>query len=174
MEHDDRHAVAEGAHPAAGWDDRRLLAELRRVVSDVDGPPSGVLNAARAAIIARDLDGELAVLVADSRATGEPMAYEPVRGDADTAQGRWLLSFEGGGVQVDMEIEDENGRARVVGQFSGTSDDHCLLESGGGDRRRVEVDELGRFMVADVPHGPIRLRCRSSDGTAVTTAWVAV
>jgi hypothetical protein len=174
MEHDDRHAVAGGAHPAAGWDDRRLLAELRRVVSDVDGPPSGVLNAARAAIIARDLDGELAVLVADSRATGDPMAYEPVRGDADTAQGRWLLSFEGAGVQVDMEIEDENGRARVVGQFSGTSDDHCLLESGGGDRRRVEVDELGRFMVADVPHGPIRLRCRSSDGTAVTTAWVAV
>jgi hypothetical protein len=155
----------------AGMDDDAMLAELRRVAAEADGPPEGLLSAARAAITARDLDAELAVLVGDSRMSGD-LAYEPVR--ADAAQGVWLLSFEGGGVLVDMEVHDDGGPVRLVGQLSGASPDECYLEPAGGQRRRIEVDDLGRFLASDVPRGPVRLQCRSTDGTRVTTAWVTV
>jgi hypothetical protein len=172
MGNGDDHGVAESLRRLAGLDDDALLAELRRVAAEADGLPAGVLSAARAAITARDLDGELAVLVGDSRMAGD-LAYEPVRA-ADAAQGVWLLSFEGGGVLVDMEVRDDGGVVRLVGQLSGAAADDCHLETSAGQRRSIEVDDLGRFLVYDVPHGPVRLQCRALDGTRVTTAWVTV
>jgi hypothetical protein len=150
-----------------------LMADLRRIAAAVDGPPADVLAAARAAFLTRDLDGELALLVADTRTAEGEAAYEPVRADATPAQGSWLLSFEGGGVQVDMEVDEEHGRIRLIGQFSGASGDEYYLESE-GERRPIEVDDLGRFIVDDVRHGPVRLRCRSADGAPVTTVWVTI
>jgi hypothetical protein len=156
-----------------GISDDALLTDLRRIASMVDGPPGPVVAAARAAFLTRDLDGELAVLIADSRAAGD-RAYDPVRAsDIEPAQGRWLLSFSGGGVQVDMEVEEEHGRLRLIGQLLGSAAADCFLDSAGG-RRLIEVDELGRFIVADIAPGPVRLRCRSADGRVITTAWVTV
>ena len=151
-----------------------LLAGLRRVASAVDGPPDAVIAAARAAFLARDLDGALAVLIADSRVPdGDASAFETVRTDLEPTQGRWLLSFFGGGVQVDMEVDDGGDRVRLLGQFSGASGDEYYLESAAG-RQRIEVDAVGRFIVDDVDPGPVRLRCRGADGTQITTAWVSV
>lgn len=155
--------------PVDAYDD--LLAELRRVVTEADGPPEAVRAAARAAFLARDLDGELAVLIADSRAADGD--YEPVRAMPEPAQGRWLLSFEGGGVQVDMEVDEQHDRVRLLGQFSGTSGSEFFLESATG-LQRLDVDEIGRFIVAGVTHGAVRLRCRSADGARITTVWVTV
>ena len=148
-----------------------LLAELRRVVTEVDGPPEAVRAAARAAFLARDLDGQLAVLIGDSRAAAGD--YEPVRAVPEPAQGRWLLSFEGGGVQVDMEVDEEHEGVRLLGQFSGTSGNEFFLESATG-LRRLDVDEIGRFIAGGVTHGAVRLRCRSADGAKITTVWVTV
>ena len=154
--------------------DDALLADLRRIAATVDGPPDAVLAAARAAFLTRDLDGELALLVADSRTTDDTGAYAAIRAGTDQdAQGRWMLSFEGGGVQVDMEVEERAGRVRLIGQFSGASGDEYLLESG-GRQRRIEVDDLGRFIVDDIEHGPIRLRCHAVDGAPITTVWVTI
>jgi hypothetical protein len=151
-----------------------LLAGLRRVASAVDGPPDAVIAAARAAFLARDLDGALAVLIADSRVPdGDASSFETVRTALEPTQGRWLLSFFGGGVQVDMEVDDGGDRVRLLGQFSGASGDEYYLESAAG-RRRIEVDAVGRFIVDDVDPGPVRLRCRGADGTPITTAWVSV
>lgn len=150
-----------------------LMTDLRRIAAAVDAPPSDVLAAAHAAFLTRDLDGELAVLVADTSAVGGDAAYEPVRADPTPAQGSWLLSFEGGGVQVDMEVQEEPGRMRLIGQFSGASGDEYYLESA-RERRPIDVDDLGRFIVDDVRHGPVRLRCRSTDGAPVTTVWVTI
>ena len=154
--------------------DESILADLRRIAATVDGPPDGVLTAARAAFLTRDLDGELALLVADSRTAGGTGGYAPIRAGLDReAQGHWMLSFEGGGVQVDMEVEERHGRVRLIGQFSGASGDEYLLESG-GRQRRIEVDAIGRFILDDVAHGPIRLRCRAADGAPITTVWVTI
>lgn len=155
-------------------DDDTLIADLRRIAAAVDGPPPDVVSAARAAFLARDLDGQLALLIADSRVADEAGAYEPIRADSEPdAQGHWLLSFSGGGVEVDMEVEERHGRVRLVGQFSGASGDEYVLESG-SRKRRLEVDAIGRFIVDDVPHGPIRLRCHARDGAPITTVWVTI
>ncbi len=147
-----------------------LLAALRRIGSAVDGPPDSVLEAARAAFLTRDIDAEVAVLVADSRfPDGDPL-HEPVRAHA---QGRWMLMFESGTVQVDMEVIEDHGRLRLIGQISGAAGEGVHLESV-GERRPIEVDGLGRFMVDDLTPGRVRLHCRSSDGTRVVTAWVRI
>jgi hypothetical protein len=147
-----------------------LLDDLSRIARAVDPVPDAVLAAARDAFLSRDLDRELAVLIADSRTAGS--AFEPVRADPEP-QGRWLLSFEGGGIQVDMELAEDRGRLRLIGQISGDSGQDHFLESAGG-RQRLEVDPIGRFLINDVAHGPMRLRCQSSCGLPVTTVWVTI
>jgi hypothetical protein len=155
--------------------DDALIAELRRIAAEVDGTPSMVSAAAQAAIIARDLDGELAVLVADSRATSDDdLAFESVRGDRDTGSGDWMLSFSGRGVQVDIEVCADCDAVRLVGQLAGAEINECVLEFADGERRQLDVDDIGRFIVPDARHGPMRLKCRSTDGTQVTTTWVNV
>lgn len=156
-------------HDVRAGSDEALITDLRRITSAVDGPPAWVLDAARAAFLTHDVDAELAVLTGDSRAAG----FEAVRADGSSrAQGHWLLSFEGGGVQVDMEVSERAGRLSLIGQFSGVTGD-CFLET--ADRRwPIPVDDLGRFILDDLPHGRIRLRCQSAGGAPVTTVWVTV
>jgi len=149
--------------------DDDLLATLRRVASVIDPVPADVREAARAAFLFYNIDTELAVLVGDSRVPG----FARVRGTPTPDQGHWLLSFAGGGVQVDMEVAELAGRIALVGQFLNASGDEYLLETPRG-QQSIEVDELGRFMVDGVSHGRIRLRCRSADGAPVTTVWVTI
>lgn len=157
-----------------GVADRRddaVLGALRRIASAVDGPPSTVIDAARAAFLTRDLDAEIAALTADSRAA-EESAYEPARAE-EAAQGQWLLSFEGGGLHIDLEIDDERGRIRLLGQLSGPPVSECLLYADGGPLR-LELDGLGRFIADGLTHGSVQLRCVLADGRRITTTWVRV
>jgi hypothetical protein len=155
--------------------DDAILAALRRIARAVDFVPNTVMDAAHAAFLTRDLDAELATLIADSRSSPAEAAraYEPARAEDDSVQGRWLLSFAGGGVQIDLEIDDDDGHVRLLGLLSGAEVTECEVQA----KLRsvpVEVDDLGRFIVADLEHGPIRLRCRLIDGRRVTTTWVRV
>jgi len=145
--------------------DEGIVIDLRRIAATVDGVPDGVRDAARAAFLTRDLESEIAALIADSR-------YEPVRA-AEPAQGRWLLSFEGGGIHIDLEIEDHHPDVRVIGQLSGVAVDDCELDTG-GRAVRVDVDHLGRFIVPGLAPGPVRLRCRVAGDRRVTTTWVRI
>ena len=161
--------------------DDELIASLRRLAAEIDPVPREVLAAAQATITTRDLDGELAVLVADSAAgeepgtgRGGPVAFEPVRTAPVGGQGRWMLSFEGGGIQVDLEVSEHGGRVDVLGIFSNVSPQGCALECASGERRELDVDSLGRFLISGAPRGPVRLRCRSVAGAGVTTAWVTL
>jgi hypothetical protein len=156
----------------AGRTDEGLLGELRRIAVAVDGVPEAVTAAARAAFLLRDLDGQLAVLIADSLGSG-PRAMNAVR--AGPQRGRWLLSFSGGGIEVDMEVSELAGRVRLCGRFAGMSiaaGEQVCVETP-RSRRQVMVDALGRFVVEDVVHGPLRLRCPSAGGPVIT-AWVTV
>lgn len=158
-------------------DDDELLAELRRAAAEVDPVPDLVRAAARAAIAMADLDSELAVLVGDSAAdTAEPalrgLAYDLVR--SGVGAGSRLLSFAGGGVQVDLEVSGGAGQLTLYGQLAGAATHGCVLERGDGARHGVEVDELGRFVLTGAVPGPVRLRCRSAAGTPVTTTWTTI
>jgi hypothetical protein len=155
--------------------DDLLMIELRRVVTEVDPVPEAVFVTARAAISTRDLDGELAVLVADSAAAsrpGPPAGSLPIRGDTGGA-GRRLLSFASGRIQLDLEVRGRGRLLNIIGQLTGGAVDGCTLEHTGG-REALSLDSLGRFTVTGAHPGPFRVRCRSTTGVWVTTAWVTL
>jgi hypothetical protein len=151
-------------------EDDALVADLRRIAAEVDPVPAGVIAAARAAIATRHLDHELAELVADSADAGSGLLFEAVRGPG-AAESR-LLAFDGGGVQVDVDLAPMGSGLRVIGQFTAPVTD-CAVERGDGGAVEVAVDELGRFVADGVPAGPIRLRYRAAEtGHLVRTAWL--
>jgi hypothetical protein len=154
--------------------DDALLDRLRRVVAEADPMPLEVLLAAEAAFTTRDLDGELAVLVADSADAASDLAFEPVRAGTPGSGASRLLSFAGGGVQIDLEVNEHGDRLDLFGQFTGASPDECVLEHATAGPRPLEVDSLGRFIISDARRGPTRARCRSATGARVLTAWVSI
>jgi hypothetical protein len=173
----------QGIDEVSEHGDDELIAALRRVAIEVDPVPEGLLLAARAAIATRDLDAELAVLVADSAAANDPdadldptlssLAFEQVRTGGQATLGSRLLSFAGGGVQLDVEVSERGGDVDLMGQVIGGSPEECVLEHSGG-RDPFTPDALGRFVVSGVRRGPARIRCTSSTGARVTTAWVTI
>jgi hypothetical protein len=148
------------------------LDNLRRIVRDVDPVPDEVFAAARAAIITRELDAELAALVADSAAMEDELRFDPVRTASTEATETRLLSFDGGGVRVELEVSGQADQLMVVGQVIGAADRGCVLEQADGRVHDVELDSLGRFLITGVTSGPARLRCRSASGGRVSTHWV--
>jgi hypothetical protein len=152
--------------------DNADLDNLRRIVRDVDPAPDEVFAAARAAIITRELDAELAALVADSAAMEDELRFDPVRTASTDAADTRLLSFDGGGVQVELEVSGQADQLMVVGQVIGAADRGCVLEQADGRVHEVELDSLGRFLITGVTSGPARLRCRSASGGRVSTHWV--
>jgi hypothetical protein len=152
--------------------DNADLDNLRRIVRDVDPVPDEVFAAARAAIITRELDAELAALVADSAAMEDELRFDPVRTASTEAADSRLLSFDGGGVRVELEVSGQADQLMVVGQVVGAADRGCVLEQADGRVHDVELDSLGRFLITGVTSGPARLRCRSASGGRVSTHWV--
>ncbi|MEV0802346.1 hypothetical protein AB0I34_31930 [Kribbella sp. NPDC050281] len=151
----------------ADHDDDALLAWLKRVAAEADPMPGDITAAAREAIGLHDLDGQLAELIADS--AGSTPEYDAVR---RTEASDRLLSFEGGGVRVELEIVPDDGELTVIGQVIGASPEGCELEYGDGRRETLPLDDLGRFLVDRRRSGPVRIRCRSVDGSPVITSWV--
>jgi hypothetical protein len=155
--------------------DDELVGALRRVAAEADPVPDDVVAAARAALGTRDLDAELAVLIADSASasgTAEP-AFEPVRTGADAVPDSRLLTFRGGGIELDVEVSGQGPVVDLVGQLTGGSAGECVLEHAGG-RYPLDPDPLGRFLVTGVRRGPARVRCRAAGGALVLTAWVTI
>lgn len=151
--------------------DARDIAHLRRLANEADPVPEAVYAAAKAAYTTRDLDGELAALVADSAAAEATLAFDAVRtGPRQPVEPR-LLSFRGGGVQVELEISEQADQLCATGQISGALAEGSVLERADGGVQDLDVDELGRFLVIGVPPGPARVRCRTVAGVRVLTSW---
>ena len=147
--------------------DDDLLADLRRVAGIADPVPAHVRAAARAAFETRDLDARLAELVADS---AESSGFEAVRQVAEER----LLSFATSDAQVEVTVRAEGAGWTMMGQVFGVGPGAATLETGTPGSIPLEVDDLGRFLVADVPGGPVRLRLRLAGGDTVVTSWVTL
>jgi len=154
--------------------DDRDIAHLRRIARHVDPAPHGVHAAARAAIRTRDLGAELADLMADSAVTAGSLAFDMVRLDSAADTEARMLSFHGGGVQIELQVSDQGEPLAVAGLITGASPNSCVLQHSNASERRLELDRLGRFLVTDVPQGPTRMRCRSVSGSWVNTPWVSL
>jgi hypothetical protein len=147
--------------------DDDLLGDLRRVAGLADPVPAHVHAAARAAFETRNLDARLAELVADSAASG---SFEAVRQVAEER----LLSFATSDAQVEVTVRAEGAGWTMMGQVFGAGPGSAALETGTPGSIPLELDDLGRFLVADVPGGPVRLRLRLPAGGTVLTSWVTL
>jgi hypothetical protein len=142
-------------------DDFELEDELREIANLLDPIPAQLLDDAMQAFTLRTLDAELAELTFDS---WEQEPATRVRGG-----GPRLLTFEAGGVAVEVEVA--NGR--LVGR---------LLPGGpaevGVQRRDGEVrllcDDLGRFAAEGLSRGPVRLRVAREGRGTVVTSWTLI
>lgn len=143
-----------------------LEDRLRKVATDREPVPPSVLDHAMHALELRDLDTELAALVADSLDADERLAL--VRG----AQATRLLTFEAPGLVVELQVVAAGDRRQLEGHVAGSEGCDLSLEHPGGTVS-IEPDEHGRFQVDVVPAGRLRLQVRSQDRT-VTTTWVDV
>ena len=142
-------------------DDDELMADLRRMCSELDPVPEVVVDNARDALLTRRFDEELAELLLDSAAeTGQ------VRGDQDRVR---LLSFQVADLLLEVRVEYLDDRVLLHGLVEGTTGEVDV--DLGTEHRMSPIDSYGGFST-EVPRGAVRFRLRGSDGAVVTTRWV--
>jgi hypothetical protein len=83
-----------------------------------------------------------------------------------------MLSFATDRVSLEIQVTESDGRRALLGLVTGASGT-VEVETDDG-RATTTVDGLGRFALADLPPGAVRLHLTADDGTPVTTSWVSV
>jgi hypothetical protein len=150
--------------PAADAADAALLAQLRQQIGE--RVPDDVLAAARDALHWRDPNAALAVLVADSADASSATAS--VRGDEQPR----LLSFASAELAIDVEASLEgDGTVSLMGQLAPVGPASVEVDHRHGVLATT-ADELGRFSLAGIEPGLVRVRCTRATGSRVHTAWV--
>jgi len=147
--------------------DDALEAKLRSLSTELDPAPELVVEGAKAAWELRDLDSQLATLVADSWRDAEAVA---TRDSAGTLR---MLTFtsEGASIEVDVESDPVTGSRRLRGFVTGAEGD-LLVESGGA---RIVVPIVdGQFDVEGIAGGPARLSAVGPGGARIVTTWVSL
>ena len=143
-------------------DDEQLLAELSAALASTTGVPRQVLDIGRAAYAWRTIDDELAQLTYDSDLDDELLAH--TRSSVTTR----TLVFD----SPELAIEIELVGSVLVGQLVPPQPGTVEVVSLSGTNPDTTADDIGRFVLPDMPRGPVRLRCRKSDGSHVVTDWL--
>jgi len=142
----------------------KLSALLRRTVAE--GSPEHVRESARAALSWRDPDAALATLIADS-ADADQRLESAVRAGEQPR----LLAFATADLSIDVEVTEGAAVATLVGQLAPVGPADIAVDHRDGVAEAT-ADALGRFRVAGVTRGPVRLRCTlPGAGTPVHTEW---
>lgn len=139
-------------------DDTELLSLLGQVLDRTDAIPPDALAAARAADWAT-LDAELAELTFDSLLDEREVA---LRDEEDHVRS---LTFTAGDRTVEVDLTGDE----LLGRVDPAADLPVEVVQAGG-RRRVGLDDLGRFR-APIDPGPLRLQL-GTPGRATTTPWI--
>ena len=147
-------------------DDDVLEARLRALSAEFDPAPDLVVDGAKAAWELRDLDSQLATLVADSWSDTQAVA---TRDSTGTLR---MLTFtsEGASIEVDVETDPVTGTRRLRGFVTGAEGD--LLVETGVARVLVPIVD-GQFDVDGLGGGPARLSAGGGGGRIVTT-WISL
>jgi len=156
-------------HEEADAADEALFAELKDMIERLDPLPPKLEVAARAAFSWRTIDAELAALTHDTLLDDDRLAV--VR-SGDTPR---LLTFDGEGLSAEVEATEVGRRRRLAGQLVPPQPCEVEVAHSGGELR-VEVDEMGCFLVDDLLPGPVRLRCRTraAGGRIFQTPWIVI
>jgi hypothetical protein len=146
-------------------DDDELMDVLRAAAAQADPVPDLVLRQARAALVTRDLDAELADLTFDS----DLAEAGAVRTGGDDVR---LLSFQSAQVSLELQVEYANGRVALRGLITGATGEAVIEVA--GERHVRPIGAEGWITAAGLPRGATRVRVTAADGTAVTTGWASL
>lgn len=150
-------------------DDDTLVAELRAALATLDPVPGHLVAAAKQSFAWRRVDEELAELISDSAT--HPLTA--ARSGGHPGESR-LLTFEGPGLTVEVEITPQGDRCRLVGQLVPPRHAHMEVRWQGGSVT-CEADAIGLFSADSVPPGPVSIACRLQEGhKQVVTSWVTI
>jgi hypothetical protein len=148
-------------------DDTKLEEQLRETAARLDPVPPRLLRAAVDSYTWRTVDSDLAELVFDSLADDHVTL---VRGREHAR----LLSFEAGGLSIDVQVTGSGPDRRIVGQLAPPQRAGVKIRQG-LNVTGLNADELGRFS-GPLRKGPFSLLC--STGTdpdrPVVTDWIAI
>jgi hypothetical protein len=148
-------------------DDDRLESQLRLVAGQADPVPEQVVADAKALFALRDLDAELAELVADSLIDEPAVLTRALVSDVR------MLSFAHDDVTIELDIDTDpvTGRISLRGLVAGATGELVLVRT--GQRLPIPLED-GHFAQSLAVGGPLRLELRLADGRRITTAWVTV
>lgn len=147
--------------------DHALLARLGSTFDATDPVPQEVVALARTSLSWRDPDVALAELVADSLTDAALVRTR-------RAGGPRLLTFEAAGLTIEVEVAEDGGRRRLLGQLVPPSRAEIVVRWANG-QRHVDADEIGRFSASGIPAGQVSLSCTlSQTAKPVTTSWVTI
>jgi hypothetical protein len=148
-------------------DDERLLEKLAGLVRERDPVPEELVEMARQTFTWRTVDAELAELVADSLEDGTATLVR-----SSTVSVR-LLAFCTADLRLDLEVLAEATTRRLVGELDPEVPAEITVEHPGGTLVE-DTDEEGRFLIAGVPAGRIRITCRPASGAPLLTPWLKI
>lgn len=142
--------------------DADLLKLVSAAFRTVEPVPEAVSAAARAAFGRRVGGAEWARLVSEADLRPDPA----LRGPAPR-----LLTFEGGGRAVEVEFAPAGRGFEIAGRMlPPTAAQVRVRHTDGEIAGRAEPD--GRFVVEEVPPGPVSLLFHLPDGSTVVTGWI--
>ncbi|MBD0293183.1 MAG: hypothetical protein ICV70_06370 [Jiangellaceae bacterium] len=148
--------------------DRELLEALGAVLDEIDPVPEFLADAARMSLSWRTVDAELAELTADSALEGPAVR---------SARAPRMLTFDSDVATVVIEVTADVGGAtrQLLGQILHPRPAEVQIRHLGGSVT-VSADEHGRFRVAGLPPGLIRLACRFGGAAQpqLITSWVTI
>lgn len=141
---------------------------LRDVTNEADPVPEHVVADAKSLFALRDLDAELADLVADSWVDEPAVLTRALVSDVR------MLSFACDGLTIELDVDTDpvSGRVHIHGIALGAAGDAVVVLT--GHRLRTPLQDGGHFDVELPTGGPLRLELTRSDGGRVTTAWITV
>ncbi|HEX9041774.1 MAG TPA: hypothetical protein VF838_12230 [Trebonia sp.] len=145
------------------WDDdQRLLADLSEAVRETAALADVIADYGKGAYAWRTVDRDLlrASLSFDSsleRATERRSGPDDPR----------VLTFSAAPLSVELEVLPD----QVVGQLIPPGAGEVRVETADGVTFHVQADDMGFFILPNVPRGTIRLRCDTAVARLVTD-WI--
>jgi hypothetical protein len=143
-------------------DDEGLMEELARAAQQEREVPDRRRRAAYAAFAWRTIDQDLLSLTHDSLLS----ATAAVRGTEEDAR---TLSFEGGGLTLELELDDGTLTGQLLQSGGGVE---VTMERADGKSRTARADVSGFFTLPDAS-GPTRFAVEV-DGIIRRTEWLVL
>lgn len=146
-------------------DDDQLLEAVGEALRA--GPvPADVIEAAKQAYAAYDLDAQFAALLYDSARDEEA---ELVATRAEQAVLR-AMTFGSAALTIELEIGEDS----ILGQLLPPQAGLVNVQLAKGEEITVSVDEAGGFVIRPIPAASFRLRCHTATGISALTDWISL